>query len=73
MTRAMNGEHGLGEGLAQNKSLESLTIKICNDDESSNDWELGLGEGLARNTSLESFMLVIANSGATRKESGMPS
>ncbi|XP_044169857.1 uncharacterized protein LOC114951253 [Acropora millepora] len=46
-------EHGLGEGLAGNTSLKSLTLEIDGDDE----WGRGLGEGLARNTSLESLTI----------------
>jgi len=49
-------EHGLGEWLAGNTSLESLTIKIKGYF-TSNEWEYGLGEGLAGNTSLKSLTL----------------
>ena len=50
-------EYGLGEGLAGNTSLKSLTQEIddCGDD--NDEWGRGLGEGLARNTSLESLKL----------------
>ncbi|XP_044171112.1 LOW QUALITY PROTEIN: uncharacterized protein LOC122955373 [Acropora millepora] len=51
-------ERGLGEGLARNTSLESLTIKIKAFFVSSK-WEHGLGEGLAGNTSLKSLTLEI--------------
>ena len=55
-----NDEWGrvLGEGLARNTSLESLTIKI-KADSTSNEWGYGLGEGLAGNTSLKSLTLEI--------------
>ena len=52
-------EHGLGEGLARNTSLESLTIKISKDSLVSSQWVHGLSEGLAGNTSLKSLTLEI--------------
>ena len=51
-------EHGLGEGLARNTSLESLTIKV-QADSTRNEREYGLVEGLAGNTSLKSLTLEI--------------
>ena len=50
---------GLGEGLARNTSLESLTIKIMKPRFVSSKWALGLGKGLAGNTSLRSLTLEI--------------
>ena len=51
-------EHVLGEGLARNTSLESLTIKI-EPFFTKYEWGYGLGEGLAGNTSLKSLTLEI--------------
>ena len=48
-------EHGLGEGLAGNTSLKSLTLEIHDFGDDNDESGRGLGEGLARNTSLESF------------------
>ena len=51
-------EHGLGELLARNTYLKSLTLEI--DDYYDNDeWGRALGGGLARNTSLESLTITI--------------
>ena len=55
-------EHGFGEGLARNTSLESLTIKV-QADSTSNKRENGLAEGLAGNTSLKSLTLEIDDYG----------
>ena len=49
--------HGLGEGLAGNTSLKSLTLKIDDCGGDNDEWGRGLGEGLARNTSLESLTI----------------
>ena len=54
-------EHVLGEFLAQNTSLELLTVLFYNYGHLSNEREHGLGEGLAGNTSLKSFTLEISN------------
>ena len=56
-------ERGLGEGLAKNTSLESLTIKMLKVGLMSNEWEHGLGKGLAGNTSLKSLTLEIDDYG----------
>ena len=50
-------EYGLGEGLAGNTSLKSLTLEIDENDRDNDEWGHGLGEGLARNTSLESLTI----------------
>ena len=51
-------------------SQKTLTMKITNDGDLSNEWEHGLGEGLAGNTSLKSLTLEIGNYGDTSKEWG---
>ena len=57
-------EYGLGEGLAGNTSLKSLTIKIkIMARFVSSKWAHGLGEGLAGNTSLKSLTLEIDDYG----------
>ena len=53
--------HGLGERLAGNTSLKSLTLEIDCYYDLDAEWERGLREGLARNTSLESLTLAINN------------
>ena len=62
-------EHGLGEGLAKNTSLESLSIKV-QADFTNHEWEYGLGEGLAGNTSLKSLTLEIGDYGDDNDEWG---
>ncbi|XP_074629296.1 uncharacterized protein LOC141886897 [Acropora palmata] len=52
-------EHVLGEGLAGNTSLKSLTLEIGDYCDDNDEWGWGLGEGLARNTSLESLTIKI--------------
>ena len=52
-------EHGLGEFLAGNTSLKSLTLEIEDYGDNKDEWGRGLGEGLARNTSLESLTIKI--------------
>ncbi|XP_067018453.1 uncharacterized protein [Acropora muricata] len=52
-------ERGLGEGLAGNTSLKSLTLEFNNYCGENAKWEFCLGEGLARNTSLESLTIKI--------------
>ncbi|XP_067018447.1 uncharacterized protein [Acropora muricata] len=52
-------EHGLGERLAGNTSLKSLTLEIDDYGDDNDEWGCGLGEGLARNTSLESLRIKI--------------
>ncbi|XP_015749372.1 PREDICTED: uncharacterized protein LOC107329150 [Acropora digitifera] len=51
-------EHGLGELLARNTSLKSLTLEI-GDYYDNDEWGRALGGGLARNTSLESLTITI--------------
>ena len=53
----------------EDTSQKSLTMKINNDDMSS-EWEHDLGGGLATNTSLKSLILEIDNHGDTSKEWG---
>jgi len=60
---------GLGEGLARNSSLESLTVKI-EDNRVSSEWVHGLGEWLAGNTSMKSLSLEIDNYAYDDKEWG---
>ena len=61
--KSIEWEHSLGEGLAGNISLKSLTLEIDDDgdddDDDDDEWGRGLGEGLARNTSLESLTIKI--------------
>ena len=66
-----NGElgRGLGESLARNTSLESLTI-IVHYNSMRNEWEYSLGEGLAGNTSLKLLKLEIYNFGGDNNEWG---
>ena len=53
-------EHDLGEDLAGNTSLKSLTLELIeNFGASSEEWGRGLGEGLARITSLESLTIKV--------------
>ena len=52
-------DNGLGEGLAGNTSLKSLTLEIDDNCDGNDEWGLGLREGLARNTSLESLAIKI--------------
>ena len=52
-------EHGLGEVLAGNTSLKSLTLEIEDYGYNKDEWGRSLGEGLARNTSLESLTIKI--------------
>ena len=63
-------EHGLGEGLARNTSLESLTIKIVKGSFVNSKWAHGVGEGLAGNTSLKSLTLEIDDDGDDNDEWG---
>ena len=62
-------EHGLGEGLARNTSLESLSIKV-QADFTNHEWEYVLGEELAGNTSLKSLTLEIDDCGDDNDEWG---
>ena len=62
--------HGLGEGLARNSSLESLTIKINKYNNVNWKWEYGVGEVLAGNTSLKSLTLEIDDYGDNNDEWG---
>ena len=48
---------------------KSLTMKISNDGDMSNEWEHGLGEGVAENTSLKSLTQETYNYGDAGKES----
>ena len=54
----------------EDTSQKSLTMKINNDGDMSNEWEHDLGEGLAGNPSLKSLRLEIDNHGDTNKEWG---
>ncbi|XP_044171092.1 LOW QUALITY PROTEIN: uncharacterized protein LOC122955369 [Acropora millepora] len=65
--KSMEWEHVLGEGLAGNTSLKSLTLEFDHDGGNNDDWGRSLGEGLARNTSLESLTIKI-NSDCTSNE-----
>ena len=65
-------EHGLGEGLAGNTSLKSLTLEIEGYGDDNDEWGRGLGEGLARNTSLESLTIKVqADSTSNEWEYGL--
>ena len=57
--KSMEWEHVLGEGLAGNTSLKSLTLEFDHDGSNNDDWGRGLGKGLAINTSLESLTIKI--------------
>ena len=52
-------ELGLGNGLARNTSLKSLTLEIERFGLAVKEWGRDLGDGLARNTSLESLTIKI--------------
>ena len=54
----------------EDASHESLSMKIINGGDMSNEWEHDLGEGLAGNPSLKSLTLRIYNYGHTSKERG---
>ena len=72
--KSIEWEHSLGEGLAGNTSLKSLTLEIDDDGDDDDDDERGrgLGEGLARNTSLESLTIKIqAHSTSNEWEYGL--
>ena len=56
---------GLGEGLAENTSLKSLTLVI--DAEGDDEWGRGLYEGLARITSLESLTIKVLTTSCVSK------
>ena len=57
--KSMEWEHVLGEGLAGNTSLKSLTLEFDHDGGNNDDWGRSLGKGLAINTSLESLTIKI--------------
>ena len=61
----------LGDGLAQNTSLTTLSLTInCSNLTMSEDWAKGLGGGLAKNTSLTTLSLTINGSEFYRAEDG---
>ena len=62
--------HGLGQGLAGNTSLKSLTLEIDDYGDDNDEWVRGLGDGLARNTSLKSLTLKIGSNCYRSKEWG---
>ncbi|XP_067019540.1 uncharacterized protein [Acropora muricata] len=65
-------EYCLGEGLAGNTSLKSLTVEIEGYGDDNDEWGRGLGEGLARNTSLESLTIKVqADSTSNEWEYGL--
>ena len=57
-----SGTRGLGDGLAKNTSLTTLSLAFNNYSDLSGDWTRGLGDGLAKNTSLTTLSLTF-NSG----------